>query len=503
MRITDIHIKNYRSFYGEHHICLDKDGKNLMVYGENGSGKSSLFTALQDFLKSSVGKIEVEENIFVPASQKNTASIKVDIKESPETSKTTTFELKLTDKEIISADKTLIADANKIKGFFDYRSLLRTHMGHKDKVDLFDILVKDILYNSINRFSNKEIGKEWQAIHNDTFNKRQIKRQQEATKNYLSEKFNPGLKQLLKDIEQDTNTFMKYFCAEVKISLYFDKVEYHGRRNLSGNNINLKIDFFEKSIPKHQLFLNEARLSALAISLYLASIKVNPLAGVLKILVLDDLLIGLDMSNRLPLLDILKNHFIEVDNDKQFQVIMTTYDKVWYELVRNYFGTEKWKYTEIYTKSLRDNDFEIPVIFNQNGYLERAKHYLDEKDYKASAVYLRTEFERIVKTICDKKKIPVCYNKNQKETTSEDFWTAIESQTDLDKALIHEITIHRGVVMNPFSHYDLEKPEFVKELEDTINSIEKLKAIDTKDLKKITIEQLKNEIIELKKNLLI
>lgn len=98
-------------------------------------------------------------------------------------------------------------------------------MGHKDKVDLFDILIKDILYNSINRFSNKEIGKEWQAIHNDIFNKIQIKRQQEATKNYLSEKFNPGLKQLLKDIEQDTNTFMQLFGANVKISLDFDKVD--------------------------------------------------------------------------------------------------------------------------------------------------------------------------------------------------------------------------------------------------------------------------------------
>jgi len=514
MRITDIYIKNYRAFYGEHHICLDKEGKNLMVYGENGSGKSSLFTALQDFLKSSVGKIEVEENIFVPASQKNTASIRVNIKESPETSKTTTFELKLTDKEIISADKTLIADANKIKGFFDYRSLLRTHMGHKDKVDLFDLLIgkveysfggslisndPGILQNSINEFSTKELGREWFNIYKDTFTKRQDKKQQEVTKNYLSTKFNPGLKKLLKDIEDDTTTFMKYFGANVKISLDFDKVEYQGRRKLSGNNINLKIDFFEKSIPKHQLFLNEARLSALAISLYLASIKVNPLTGALKILVLDDLLIGLDMSNRLPLLEILKKHFIEVDKDKQFQVIMTTYDKVWYELVRNYFGVEKWKYTEIYTKSLKDDDFEIPVIFNENGYLERAKHYLTEKDYKASAVYLRTEFERIVKTICDKQKIPVCYHKNQKETTSEDFWTAIESQTDLDSALIHEITIHRGVVMNPFSHYDLEKPEFVKELDDTIKSIEKLKAIDPKSLQKITVEQLKKEIIELKK----
>jgi len=215
MRITDIYIKNYRAFYGEHHICLDKSGKNLMVYGENGSGKSSLFTALQDFLKSSVGKIDVEENIFVPTTQKNTASIKVDIKESPETSKTTSFELKLTDKEIISADKTLIADANKIKGFFDYRRLLRTHMGHKDKVDLFDLLIgkveysfggsltsnePGILQNSINEFSIKELGREWFNIYKDTFTKRQDKKQQEATKNYLSTKFNPGLKKFCSSV---------------------------------------------------------------------------------------------------------------------------------------------------------------------------------------------------------------------------------------------------------------------------------------------------------------
>jgi energy-coupling factor transporter ATP-binding protein EcfA2 len=512
MRITDIYINNYRAFYGEHHFCLDKDGKNLMVYGENGCGKSSLFTALQDFLQSSVGKIEVKENIFVLASQKNTASIKVDIKESPETSKTTSFVLKLSDKEIISADKTLIADANKIKGFFDYRSLLRTHLGHKDKVDLFDLLIgkveytfggslilnePGILQNSINEFSNKELGKEWFTIYQDTYTKRQDKKQQEATKNYLSTKFSLGLKKLLKDIEKDTNTFMRYFGANVKISLEFDKVEYQGRRKLSGNNIILKIGFFEKPIPKHQIFLNEARLSALAISLYLASINVNPLTGALKILVLDDLLIGLDMSNRLPLLEIMKNHFIEVDKDRQFQVIMTTYDKVWYELVRNYFGTEKWKYTEIYTKSLSDNDFEIPVIFNENGYLERAKHYLKEKDYKASAVYLRTEFERIVKTICDKQKIPVCYRKNQKEISSEDFWTAIELQSDLDPALIKEITIHRSVVMNPFSHYDLEKPEFERELKEAISSVEKLQSQINFVKKNTSIEKLKNEIVEL------
>ena len=69
MRVTDISINNYRAFYGEHHINLDKDGKNLMLYGENGSGKSSLFTALKDFFLSSVQQLkEVEENIVPLAS---------------------------------------------------------------------------------------------------------------------------------------------------------------------------------------------------------------------------------------------------------------------------------------------------------------------------------------------------------------------------------------------------------------------------------------------------
>jgi len=502
MRITDISIKNYRAFYGEHEICLDKDGKNLMLYGENGSGKSSLFTALKDFFLSSVVPLkELEENIFVKKAEKGKANIKLTVKESATSSKSIVFELNATQKEIVSCDKVLISDANKVKGFFDYRSLLKTHNDHKEQVDLFKIIVSEVLFHSINRFSSKEIGREWDAIRDDTWNKMQTKRQQELTKNYLKDKFNPGLKELLQSIETDTNTFLKYFGINVSIKLEFDKVEYFGRRMLKGNKIHFNIDYHKTHIPKHQFFLNEARLTALAISLYLASIKVNPTKGALKILVLDDLLIGLDMSNRLPLLDLLKNHFTEVKVDDRFQIIMTTYDKVWYELVKSYFGEEQWKFVEVYSKSVGDDDFEMPVIKQDNGYLDKANKYLLDKDYKASAVYIRTEFERLVKTICDKQRIPVAYKKNQKEITSEDFWTAIESQTNIDPALVKEITIHRTVVMNPFSHYDLEKPEFEKELKETIASVQKLHGQVSAIKKNQSIDKLKKEVEALNKEI--
>lgn len=498
MRITEVKINNYRAFYGEHNLTLDKDGKNLMLYGENGSGKSSLFTALKDFFLSSSQKLkEVEENIFAPVAHKNTGKIEVTLKENGSSSKSIVFELNSIQKEIVSADKIIISDANKIKGFFDYRNLLRTHLNHKEQVDLFDIVVSEVLYHSINRFSNKEIGKEWETIHKDTYEKYQTSYVKETTINYIKDKFNPGLKEILLSIEKDTNTFIKYFGINVDVSLVFNGLEYHGRKDIKGNVIELKTKFFTKDIPKHQYFLNEARLTALAISLYLASIKVNPTKGALKLLVLDDLLIGLDMSNRLPLLEILKNHFVEVKPDDRFQVIMTTYDKVWYELVKNYFGVSQWKFIEVYSKRLENGGFEMPVIKYDNGYLDKAKKYLGEKDFKASAVYIRTEFEKIAKKVCEDKSLTVRYKQNQKELKSDDFWHSITTQTDIDVALVKEIEIHRGVVMNPYSHHDLEKPEYEKELTDTIASIEKLIAQIVTVKKTKTIDKLEKEVSDL------
>src|SRR5687768_678344 len=52
IRITKIETKNFRAF-GSRPLKVDltANGKNLLVYGENGSGKSSLFFALRDFLE--------------------------------------------------------------------------------------------------------------------------------------------------------------------------------------------------------------------------------------------------------------------------------------------------------------------------------------------------------------------------------------------------------------------------------------------------------------------
>ena len=52
-RITAIEIENYRAFYQQYKPILLPKGENLLLYGENGSGKSSLFKALSNYFSSS------------------------------------------------------------------------------------------------------------------------------------------------------------------------------------------------------------------------------------------------------------------------------------------------------------------------------------------------------------------------------------------------------------------------------------------------------------------
>jgi ABC-type molybdenum transport system ATPase subunit/photorepair protein PhrA len=52
-KIISIKLNNFRAFLGLYEPVLLKNGENLLIYGENGSGKSSLFRGLKTFFQSS------------------------------------------------------------------------------------------------------------------------------------------------------------------------------------------------------------------------------------------------------------------------------------------------------------------------------------------------------------------------------------------------------------------------------------------------------------------
>lgn len=486
MRIKKLEINNFRAFYGKHVIDLDKSCKNLLAYGENGSGKSSLFYALKYFFESSQENIDLKklENIFIKESELDSSYIKLSFKQSKKPYKETSYDLKVNTK---TSNQDFIMDANKIKGFLDYKKLLKTYLIPQDNVDLFDLLLNNIISNVTNSFTQNEFIKDWEELlalvsdMNQLSNKKSYKnkiRDVEELHSKIKNKldfFNNGLLYLLKDdeinsIKTKVNRIIEYFNYNIKIDFKFIPISLSEElKSFENTSIILDVKFFDKEINKHHYFLNEARLTALAISIYFASLLSQPSLDKYKILVLDDVFIGLDMSNRIPLLKILKDMFSE------YQIFITTYDRQWFEIIRQHTEDNDWKYIEIYSKKLDKNNFEIPVIYDKTDFITKSEEHLRNNDYKASAVYIRTAFEEIVKKYCDKKRLEVKYKIRQKELTSEDFWEAIKKYGSLTDDIKNKIDLHKSTVMNPFSHYNIESSEFKQELIDTIVSIRELK----------------------------
>ena len=465
MRITKIEIKNFRAFYGAYQIDLRKAGKNLLVYGENGSGKTSLYQALKRFVESSEGghQFKPHQNIF----NSDDGYIKLHLRADAE-SKQDTYEWSETVKD--ETNEELLIQASRAKGFLDYKDLLETHYLHRENevVNVFGLLVNNLLANTISDQTDRSLAEDWADIQ---FPPDQSAIDQIADLEVRIANFNDELASRLTELQAKVSEILRKFGYNIALDLNFQGITYNSDdKTLDNQEILLTVEFFDRDIPEHHRFLNEAKLSAIAIAIYFSSILLQP-ESELKILALDDVLIGLDMSNRLPVLDVLEEYFAD------YQIFLTTYDKAWYEIVKQRTSHGgKWKAVEFYFR--QTDEYEVPVYAENKTYLDKAREYLDANDYKACAIYLRTAFEIMIEDFCDAKRLPVRYRRNRDKLDSQDFWDSIKVENQnsgfLDPPLIRDIELYRSRILNPLSHTTITNiPK--KEIEDAIEAVERLK----------------------------
>ncbi|OKY76479.1 MAG: hypothetical protein BM485_04410 [Desulfobulbaceae bacterium DB1] len=375
MKIQTIEITDYKAFLGSHKINVG--GKNLFIYGENGNGKSSLYYALKDFFQSAIEDIDIAglENIFVPIGKEGKH-----------------YRWDSATNDAREAGDTSIRDGNKLKSFLTYKHLLAIHHLKKDEeINLFDLLVNGVLKHfKYSLTGGKELGELWAAVE-DTLSRPTGKEYQtpkkKADMNAAIKAFNEAFGELFKQespeyILKHAQPFLDYFSHNLTLKLRFAQVrpssDYLG---MEGDQVHVELYYAGKPIDKPHLFLNEARLSAIAISIYLGMIKRHVQGIPCKVLFLDDIFIGLDIANRLPLLSILENEFPD------YQVFITTYDKPWFEHARGFLERQTgWKTMEFYAQSCADGT-EIPIIFDNQDLLAKAEYHLQQCDYKAAAVY--------------------------------------------------------------------------------------------------------------------
>ncbi len=466
MRITKITIKDFRGFPGEYAFDLNESGNNLLAYGENGTGKSSLYHAIDEFFIASRNQTNIAEhrNIF---SDPGEPSVKLQIigfdVEGTRVSESGSYEWSETTSPY---GKSVIEAAAKTRGCLDYRDLLRTHFVHteKDHVDLFKLLINVLICDNENPITKVPFGQEWQTIRL-AGNGRLTAKTKPRLENTINN-FNVGLTSVIEGLQYGANKFLSYFDLRIKIRLHLESevkldVTLTRTERIKSPRIILDVDYVSTAIPRHHRFLNEGRLSAIALAIYFASLQLNPKSD-LRILALDDVLIGIDMSNRLAVLDILMKEFTD------WQIMLFTYDKVWFELVRlNTEESKNWSYLNMFCEKDPDKYYDRPIFKwvdeGTTELLKRAKLHLEANDENAAVLYARMAFEWKLKRYCNDHSVHLPYKIDQRHIIAETFWNMVQKhaleyyksdptkKTEL-QTRINSINALRKVVLNPLSH---------------------------------------------------
>ena len=509
LRIHTISLTDFRAFPGPAPAVFELGGKNLLVYGENGAGKSSLFHALQDFFSIKPSRaLASHKNIF---SQQSEETCKVSITflgSSAQTFDWTTtrhpcnHDLKRpvadwADYFFAETDPRVV-DAARKSACLDYKSLLETNFKHGNgPINLFDLAVSSLLRDfrvTVVGGTESTISSLWNAIkqaEGDALRGTKSPKKEQQVRDACVA-FNSAFRSALDRLLPKANEILQAlgWSNVVLTGLSSPGVTYQtahlrSARKLDGLRLTPSINFRDKPLDRPQLFLNEARLSGLALALYLGGRLACVPAGesqALKLLVLDDVLVGLDHSNRLPVLNVLSSLFAD------WQVVLLTHDRSWYEITLAHVAEGAWRSVEIYEGS-PEGPAPMPIVRNAEDrpakdLLKKAKELLITPYLEASANYTRQAFELAIRGACEAKDIRMPYRVYpkgfKKPLQAQDFLNQLTKWTASDKAkqaawdaALKEVELFKTVVMNPYSHPSA--PNIPKEeIQQAINAVETL-----------------------------
>ncbi|PWK76568.1 AAA ATPase-like protein [Mucilaginibacter oryzae] len=485
-RITKLEISNFRAFFDNYTIELGK-GENLIIYGENGSGKSSLFKSLSNFLSSSQNKVFPYVKHHSKSGEDGILSFTFSDYDFLTNTITSPFgEIINFGSNVISTDtEQFIKTAELTKGFLDYKGLLAVYNHDEPQPNLFNLIVlnlfKDFLPTHLG--GTRQLGSRFIYLRNEiatAYNTRTWQYRNAVPEMAVYESL---LRRVLNEVFIQLNYLLiKYFKLNLRVwySLAPLVSTSWWREIPTELKLELKLN---GTLVRHQSdILNEARLSALAICLYLAVIKKNPQQIDLKILFLDDVFIGLDLTNRLPILDIIRNEFSD------YQVFISTYDRHLYELAKRKFETEtpdRWKAIELYVgkDNIDGQLIDRPVLIVGESHFEKASRYLHDirkPDYPAAANYFRKALEQLIQDFIPKwetadaenAQIPD-YQLTQLILRAKRFL----ANAGLSTEHVDKIYTLLTSLLHPLSHHEITSPVYRGELFIIENSFQKLREL--------------------------
>lgn len=410
-RLHHIAITNFKAF---REFSLMLEGRHLLVYGANGAGKSSLYWAFYTFLQSagkkplgSIGKY------FDPGNQQNLLNLHEQKEATPKPG-----EIALTVRDMATRNDTIYRISQADHGTFNQPAILkgdlasdfityRFFFGFSDfrnsqKFNIWPLFEKEILPFCVS--TGGQIPHDmWQKIRLAQPNPagRLGRSGAAAYTRFRSDttKFASVLSAVVEAISIEAQKFYDtHFAADdpAKVTL---KLAVTTLPSATGSNkddfaftlpeIEFGVQLGGTPLTKPQSFLNEAKLTQMALSIRFAASLVSLHESDLKLLVLDDLLVSLDMSNRMQVVDILLSNTFA-----GYQKIILTHELGFFrELMRRIGGNHpEWRFIRLQGNAMQNIEAK-----NEKDDFERAEDYLNGHDIEEAATFLRKAAEGTAK----------------------------------------------------------------------------------------------------------
>lgn len=526
--ISRITIDGFKAFPNSFTLNLE-GGKNLLMYGENGSGKSSIFYALHSILQSQCGKdknnvyfdINAPESLVNQYTKKTDAKVEIQFEGSNVSYKISHSGYEESVHQAISP----LRDMNGKCVFINHKFLFNVFSFRNSQyIDLFPVFIKDILPFTLTRNQSQYISELYEEIMAG------IEQKKKRTANTYSDKirvFNEELQEVIRKINESgvpaaSELYNKFFRnedePELRIKLVYDNnidhipqlgksywlrlgyrfkdvfvANVHKTERLSHRKellppvITLSIEEKQDddnytSIKKPQTYFNEAKLTAIALAIRFSMLDTLAQEDG-RFIALDDMLISLDMSNRMKVIDYLLQEVLG-----KYKIYLFTHDRLFYSTLKKRIEIEKkredWLIGGIFMHNVDENNNFAPCapfpLFIEDKEKElSAKEYYAMHDYPACGQVLRKWCEEIFEKLYPdtlKKGIDSrthqtgVLNLNDRITNLSKYC----EKEGLDFQEYKNIKIYKDNILNSVSHYDVESPIYKEEILQIMKVLKKL-----------------------------
>lgn len=507
--IDEVAISNFK-FYpaiDADHKPIMIDGKHLLVYGENGSGKSSFYWALYTLLECANKPNDAEiQKYFEYDGKEGLLNINTVQQAAPNDKKGENAYIKFTIKDdatqdyLISYDDVAIRSkqnaqiSNYASDFINYRTLYNAfNYAHSEEINLYHhfrytvfpyvkfddpctIWIKNETTGDWEEKSVQEAQALIRFLENGAFYTEHAngKKIYELTKLQVTgvkkavDSIKTTLQKLLTHINTRGNVILQelgYADFDFAVEFKEEKKEVIGAKTFNAPEIAiiLKNKNYEGKAGKvHRIhsFFNEAKLTAVILAIRLAVLEKRPIDAEVKILVLDDLMISLDMNNRTKVIDYIFQNYLS-----KYQVFFLTHDKGLFEFVKlkinEWDNISHWELKEMYCSSTNK-----PVILHEKlDYISKAVAYRDSYDFYSAGNNIRKAIEKKLEEL-----LPETVRVTTRDLDHEikqlfEFYDDNGCSDLIPQGLRHQLLQFKDIVFNPASHFDLKSPLYKIEVE--------------------------------------